>query len=481
MADPGSGPGGPDSASQAAGAAAESAASNASSSSGAVDTSEGAQGFTTGAPEITPAQFDALTPEQKAKLEGVPFERNIFGNPNFKSQTLAINNFISRYQKEKGPLGREEFNNLKGITATNPFGVDGMMTRTLGFDPTKVDYSDILGGGREGTVFNKKNALGEYVVKSGNAMQGIPAAQYNRLYGTPAQQIAANQYSKYINPENIAGAPGFNPAFGAGIAGYGLRPGVEYADYLTQYGPVMEQYREMSPTELGMRTLIGLTPMSFASALDTKEYGIPGRKGYGDFNPEKPRGAQSMLGNALKAAIPNAAASAKEAINDLGLTIFGPSQDLTKDTYDFYGDPNAVSSYPDLSSEQQLAGLFGENPKAAGFRDLQDNLKAVIGGEDLIDDQDMYGTGMHNLQDSYDLNNLDQLGAQGIGSFNVAADLTNMRDVGGGMFRSSRGKSTVDKVLEGLGFGAKSGPSGQIYSPSGNKPNMFQDIVSYFS
>ena len=93
----------------------------------------------------------------------------------------------------------------------------------------------------------------------------------------------------------------------------------------------------------------------------------------------------------------------------------------------------------------------------------------------------MYGPEMPDLQRSYDLNDLDQLGAQGIGSFNVAADLTNMRDVGGGMYRSNRGKSTVDKVLEGLGFGSKSGPSGQIYSPGTNKPNMFQDIVSYFS
>jgi hypothetical protein len=482
---------------------------------GGIDTSEGVDGLTTGAPELTPAQFNALTPEQKAQLEGVPFERNIFGNPDFKSQTLAINNFISRYQREKGPLGEAEFNTLKGITATNPFGVDGRMTRTLGFDPTKVDYRDILGGGREGTVFNKKNALGEYVVKSGNAMQGIPAAQYNRMYGTPAQQTAANQYSKYVNPENIPGAPGFNPMYPSGTQGT-LRSGAEKAGLLTQFGPVMGQYREMSPTELGMRALIGLTPLSFASALDTQEYGIPGREGYESFNPANPRGAQSMLGNAFE--------KFKEGIGSMfnptpSSTGVGIDSGLIPSTNPLSGETSAAPLPQSLISrspmQQEIPGEFvrdpaildalmggasrpaqqpisagggqmsflgGENPRAAGMQELQDMIRALTGGENFPDDQNMYGPGMPDLQRSYDLNDLDQLGAQGIGSFNVAADVTNMRDVGGGMYQSEYGKSTVDKILEGLGFGGRrSGPSGQIYAPGGNKSNMFQDIVSYFS
>jgi len=277
--------------------------------SGGIDMSEGPEGvggLTTGAPTMTPAQFNALTPEQKAKLEGVPFERNIFGNPDFKSQTLAINNFISRYQKEKGPLGEAEFNTLKGLTPTNPFGVEGVFTRTLGIDPAKVDYTDILGGGRAGTVYTNKNPLtGEYLVRSGNVTQGIPqgipAAQYNRMveYGTPLTQTLRNQYSKYINPENIPGAPGFNAMYPRGTQGT-LRSGAEKAGLLTQFGPVMGQYREMSPTELGVRALLGMTPIGFTSMLDTQEYGIPGRKGYEGFDPANPRGAQTVLGNAFE-------------------------------------------------------------------------------------------------------------------------------------------------------------------------------------
>ena len=68
----------------------------------------------------------------------------------------------------------------------------------------------------------------------------------------------------------------------------------------------------------------------------------------------------------------------------------------------------------------------------------------------------------------------------GIGSFDVAADVTGMQDVGGGMYRSTYDKSGLDKLMDSLGFGSKKGPSGQIYAP-GKKSNMFKDIVSYFS
>ena len=427
------------------------------------------------------AQFSRLTPGEQAGITGVNIGKNIFGGTNYADQAKAVNAFINRYSQMQGPVNQIEFNEAQGITSKNPYGNLGLGTTFFGIKPSSLDYSNILPT-MSGTVYNQKNAAGETVVMSGGKSTGMPASDYLAQYGSPAEQIAANQYSKYINPENVRGQPGFNPAFDAGIAGYGLRPGVEYADYVTQYGPVMEQYRQLSPQELAARTLIGLAPGGIlASQVGLKEYGIPGRKGYEDFNPEKPRGAQSMLSNALRAAIP----TAKEAINELGVSIFGPSQDLTEGTYNFYGDPSVESSYPNLSSEQQLAGIFGENPKAAGFRSLQDNLRAVIGGENLPDNQNMYGSEMPNLDRSYDLDNLDQVGSlsgQGIGSFDVAADVTGMRDVGGGMYRSDYGKSSLDRALDALGFGSgKKGPSGQIYAPGRKKPNMFKDIVSYFS
>lgn len=54
------------------------------------------------------------------------------------------------------------------------------------------------------------------------------------------------------------------------------------------------------------------------------------------------------------------------------------------------------NSTTQTASGGQLAGLFGENPKAAGFRDLEGMIKSVVDGENLPDDQNMYGPGMPN-------------------------------------------------------------------------------------
>jgi hypothetical protein len=272
---------------------------------------------------------------------------------------------------------------------------------------------------------------------------------------------------------------------------------------------------------MGMRALIGMTPLSFAAALDTQEYGIPGREGYEGFDPQNPRGAQSMLSGAfdeLKQGLgsflnPTPSSSDVGGVRGGGIdpALIPSTNPVSGETSaaplpqssisripmqqevleEFVRDPaildalmggaNRPAQQPISARGGQMAFLGGENPRAAGMQELKDMIRAVTEGENLPDDQNMYGPGMPDLQRSYDLNDLDQLGAQGIGSFNVAADLTNMRDVGGGMYRSNRGKSTVDKFLEGLGFGNKYNPSGQIYAPETNKPNMFQDIVSYFS
>ena len=36
------------------------------------------------------------------------------------------------------------FNSQRGITASNPFGKEGLFSRVLGIDPSKIDYSDIM-------------------------------------------------------------------------------------------------------------------------------------------------------------------------------------------------------------------------------------------------------------------------------------------------------------------------------------------------
>jgi hypothetical protein len=52
---------------------------------------------------------------------------------------------------------------------------------------------------------------------------------------------------------------------------------------------------------------------------------------------------------------------------------------------------------PNLGPQPQNIGLFSEDPRAAGFRDLGDNIQAIINNEPLPDNQNMYGPGMQDF------------------------------------------------------------------------------------
>ena len=44
-----------------------------------------------------------------------------------------------------GYMSRSEFESLSGMTATNPYGNDGIFSRVFGIDPSKIDYTSNLG------------------------------------------------------------------------------------------------------------------------------------------------------------------------------------------------------------------------------------------------------------------------------------------------------------------------------------------------
>jgi len=471
---------------------------------------------------LTLGQFSRLPSEEQSKITGVNIGKNFFGGTNYANQAKAVNEFINRYTKTQGPVNEIEFNEAQNITSKNPFGNLGIGTSILGINPDLLDYTDLYKDlAPQGTMFTTKNVFGETVIKSGGNMLGISAADYVKMpgYKSIPEQIAANQYSKYINPENLPGTltnpmPGFNPAFTAGIAGAGkLRPGVQYADYVTQFGPVMEQYRQLTPLELGARTVMGLMPGGLlASQIDLKEYGLPGQPGYSGFNPEKPRGPQSMLGNAFKAfkgQLSQGIGSTKQALGDLfapsapanipaEVQRYGPlnenmygTGDLnlgetlnsgTNSLQDFISGKakakekamqDAVSSVmSQAQSSPSIANMSLEDKKASISALADENYQRYLDTmPDMPMNENMNGIG---IDLSSGLNS-------GIGSFDVAADVTGMQDVGGGMYRRSYGSSGLDKFMDSLGFGSKKGPSGQIYAPDSKKPNMFKDIVSYFS
>ncbi len=287
--------------------------------------------------------------------------------------------FGTTYGTQLAGIDQNRFNQMRGITATNPFGSDNIFSRYLGIDPKNIDYTDNI-------------------------------SLSNRL------SIANNQFSKFVNPQNRKGMPGYNPAYPTAEEGK-LRAGVQDEGYMTAYGPVMEQARQQSTGEMIARGLASFSPIGpLVSMMGTKEYGLPGMPGFESFDPNNPRQSGGILGamlgglnptqakDALVGAFaPVAPAPTPTSIGTAPADLKGfenrfSQHPLTGETtatsYDFYTDSQAGGTYPSAVAGEQLAGLFGENPKAAGFRDLGGMIKSVVGGENLPDNQNMYGPGM---------------------------------------------------------------------------------------
>jgi len=166
---------------------------------------------------------------------------------------------------------QQGYNDRMGITDTNPYGKMGFFTRHFGLDPKNVDYTGIMG-------LNTRRA------------------------------IANNQFSKFANPQNIRGAPGYNPAFATAPPGE-LRAGVQKAGYDTKFGKVVGRNREMEVPEMVARGVFGLLapgPMGLAlSQIGTKEYGLPSLPGMERFGvKDEPPGLAGQVFGALTGGVP---------------------------------------------------------------------------------------------------------------------------------------------------------------------------------
>ena len=77
----------------------------------------------------------------------------VYGGP-----TQQINTGVDFGTGEKsGTLSQQEFMNITGRTATNPYGKQGLFTRLFGIDPSNLDYSTTTPGGI--ATLNQVNAL----------------------------------------------------------------------------------------------------------------------------------------------------------------------------------------------------------------------------------------------------------------------------------------------------------------------------------
>tara|TARA_R100001086_G_scaffold218551_2_gene135273 strand:+ start:520 stop:1725 length:1206 start_codon:yes stop_codon:yes gene_type:complete len=127
-----------------------------------------------------------------------------------------------------GYMTRQEFENVAGMTDTNPYGRDGFFTRVFGIDPDKIDYTSNLGP------------------------RGI-------------ENVKRQAYDRFLNPFATTDAFG-RPTMGADPAAGTTRSGVQPGD-LTVFGPAVEAKEE---------GIAGLFRNTMLGSLMPKRARIPG-------------------------------------------------------------------------------------------------------------------------------------------------------------------------------------------------------------
>ena len=151
-----------------------------------------------------------------ASAVGITSGSNFEGIANYSGPPDSDNN--------NQPMNQDEFNQSRGITATNPYGEQGFFSRLFGIDPSNISYENQ-------TSLNQRNA------------------------------IANNMYSKYRNPFNDPSVAAYNPNFASsdissGVLRSGVRGGQTVIDPSTGEETTVELFR---PPMSGMdRAAIGI-------------------------------------------------------------------------------------------------------------------------------------------------------------------------------------------------------------------------------
>ena len=435
---------------------------------------------------------------------------------------------------------RASFNAVNQITEKNPYGNDGFFTRTLGIDPSKIDYSNLMD-------LNTRSS------------------------------IANNQFSKFANPTNTPGQLGYNRQFDPAPMGQ-LRSGVQKANYQTAYGPVMEQARKQSTGEMLARGafggLLGGLPGLALGQIGTKEYGLPGVAGFERFDPNNPNPGGGILGQFLGGLNPTQAKDALVGafapvvpapeptpidiapVNTTGFEEKRSQHPLTgektvKTSGPLQGPPQLIDQsisplnmdigldYPGTEFDRRIRGSFTETgdtmddarEKAlqAAFRPREEQLAGLdtIGGylgrnsvefsPEVQNFLDEHGMSVRDLMDKdfskvpdgarlpsgqimgpefrpnqispapepnimqliEDATRTTALGGSSTANQLAQVDFSNLNNVGGNLYQPVPETSAFDSFLEKFGMSEpKRRSSGQIYSPNKSK-SFFDNPVGY--
>ena len=221
-----------------------------------------------------------------------------------------------------GTLSPQEFMNVTGRTATNPYGKEGFFSRVFGIDPSKIDYT---------------NNFGQNPAES----QGIMSALNSRAYNA------------YLNPVDLS--TGFvNPMLDEGS--------------LTKFGRV-----ERDPNLRQRVGGFGL-PAIISNLFDRSDLVVPGqpasdarRQDIGIFDFETPRNMDELVSSALQEQAPRSIAGLTD------IEIFEPfttdDERMTEDAvrYETVSQfpPSAGFIRPDDAAMPTVAEILAADPTAA--------------------------------------------------------------------------------------------------------------------
>jgi len=447
MADPGSGYGGPDAASQAAGAAAEAAASSSSGFSGPAST---------GMSDNFGMHDDSFGQQQ-------------YGGPN---------NLGGSTQDHV----QASFNAKNQISSKNPYGKQGFFSRVLGIDPNNIDYSNnmdlstrlSIANNQFSKFANPQNTPGQLGYNPqyasapvGQVRSGVQKAGYQTAYGPVMEQareqsigemLARGAMGLFGGPVGMLmgqlgtqeyglpaqagyqGLPGFdsfdpnNPRAGGGILGAAMLGGLNTSQAAEKAAQAVDSLRARFSPTLAPTTNAGigsLTPASYETRADIRNRVTPTAPAMGSvFEVD---GRSFIAGKngpiELKGTAEQQVVSPSPLMNS-----FAPNTDLRTPT-EYYARETGQLALPSTSTlpgqggrtmsqglffdenemaarkaQKQNVGLFGENPKAAGFRTIEEMIQSVINEENLPDNQNMYNPGMPDLNDILNMYGMETVG-----------------------------------------------------------------------
>ena len=292
MADPGSGYGGPDAASQAAGATAEAAASSNSGFSGPASTGM----------------------SDNFGMHDDSFGQQAYGGPN------NLGGFSQDHVQAS-------FNAKNQISSKNPYGKDGFFSRVLGIDPNKIDYSNnmdlstrlSIANNQFSKFANPQNTPGQLGYNPqyasapvGQVRSGVQRAGYQTAYGPVMEQARQQTIGEML----ARGAMGL----------FGGLPGTALGQIGTQeYG---------LPGQPGFDSFDPNNPRAGGGILGAITGGV---------NPSQAADKAAQAVDSLRARF----SPTLDPTTNAG---------IENPTYDFYTDPKAEGTYPSATVGEQLAG-----------------------------------------------------------------------------------------------------------------------------